>query len=450
MQKKKNEIWAFLASVKLALFTFFTLALTSVIGTIIPQGKEMAFYVENFGAGTAKLFQVLDVPDMYNSWWFVSLLVLFSLNLIVCTIDRFPNIWRLVTMDNLAVELERILKMPQRRQFASELPVEQLRDQAEKVLSGTSWKFKVADKEGGRLFAAQKGNWTRLGVIMVHLSILVIFGGAIIGSSLGYKGYMMITEGSSASQIQPFDAKRPAIPLGFQLRCDRFVLELYDNGAPKEFLSDLTVIKDGKEVYKKSIQVNDPLTYDGLTFYQSSYQGYEDTSVVEIENDASHLKKKFIVSYDRQVQWPEEHLSFGIVNQMRQGGMGRQRYKLWVKAGEQNPVQFWVNQGQSAMVEQPNGNYVMSVRPLYATGLQVTKDPGVWYVYLGCFMMLIGLYIAFFLSHRKVWLYISGNGQYSTLQLTGTSNKNKMGFENDFAAMVAKFEQNESLKLTKE
>jgi len=450
MQKKKNEIWAFLASVKLALFTFFTLALTSIIGTIIPQGKEMAFYVENFGAGAAKLFQVLDVPDMYNSWWFVSLLVLFSLNLIVCTIDRFPNIWRLVTMDNLAVDLTRIFKMPQRQQFISELPVEQLREEAEKVLAGTSWKFKTADKEGGRLFSAQKGNWTRLGVIMVHLSILVIFVGAIIGSFLGYKGYVMITEGSSASQIHAFDAERTAIPLGFQLRCDRFVLELYDNGAPKEFLSDLTVIKDGKEVYKKSIQVNDPLTYGGLTFYQSSYQGYEDAMVVEIENDASHIKKKFIVDYGRQMEWPEEHLSFGIVNQMREGGMGRQRYKLWVKTGDQAPVQFWVNQGQSALVERPNGNYVMTVRPLYATGLQVTKDPGVWYVYLGCVMMLVGLYIAFFLSHRKVWLYISGNGERSSLRLTGASNKNKIGFENDFAALVDMFAQNESLKLTKE
>lgn len=450
MQKAKNEIWAFLASVKLALFTFFTLALTSVIGTVIPQGKEMGFYVENFGAGMAKFFQVLNVPDMYKSWWFISLLVLFSLNLIVCTIDRLPNLWRLVTMDNLAMDLERILKMPLRQGFVSELPAEQLREQTEKILAATSWKFKADDKEGGRLFSAQKGNWTRLGVIMVHLSILVIFLGAIIGAALGYKGFVMITEGRSAHQIYAFDAERTAIPLDFEVRCDRFVLEVYDNGAPKEFMSDLVVLKDGKEVYKKSIEVNSPLTYEGLTFYQSSYQGFDDALVVEIENDASQAKKKFMASYGRKVEWPEENLGFGIINRMQDGGMGHLRYKLWLKAGEQAPVQFWVNQGQTVQVERPDGNYLLTLRPLYATGLQVTKDPGVWYVYLGCTLMLIGLYIAFFLSHRKVWLYISGNGERSTLRLTGTSNKNKIGFENDFAAMVSLFEQNESLKLTKE
>ena len=37
------EVWAFFASVKLALFTFFILAITSIIGTVIPQGKEMDF-----------------------------------------------------------------------------------------------------------------------------------------------------------------------------------------------------------------------------------------------------------------------------------------------------------------------------------------------------------------------------------------------------------------------
>ena len=31
------------------------------------------------------------------------------------------------------------------------------------------------------------------------------------------------------------------------------------------------VLENGKEVLKKTIEVNDPLTYKGLTFYQSSY-----------------------------------------------------------------------------------------------------------------------------------------------------------------------------------
>jgi len=450
MQNSKNEIWAFLASVKLALFSFFALAVTSIIGTVIPQGKEIAFYVEQYGSGTANFFQILNVPNMYSSWWFVSLLVLFSLNLLVCTIDRFPNIWRLVNLDDLSLELDRVLKMPHRQTFNSKLPVAELLQEVEKAYPALKWKFQSKEREGGRLFAAQKGNWTRLGVIVVHVSILVIFAGAIIGAVFGYKAFVMIPESRTVEQIYAYDAKRTPIPLGFSLRCDRFLLELYDTGAPKEFLSDLVVIKNGQEVLKKSIEVNDPLHYGGLTFYQSSYEAYDTGVVLEVENSVSKARKKFIVGFGEQAVWPEERLTLGVVNRMGSRMNAFARGQIWLKSGETDPVQFWVNSSQSALVERPTGNYVLTMRPLYATGLQVAKDPGVWYVYLGFTLMMVGLYIAFFMSHRKIWLYISGDGAGSTLQVVGSSNKNKLGFENDFAVLLGRLEQCDTLKLTKE
>jgi cytochrome c biogenesis protein len=101
MKKSENSIWRFFASVKLALFTLLILSVTSIIGTLIPQKNPPDFYLQEYGVNMARFFQILDVPNMYNSWWFVSLLLLFSVNLIVCTIDRLPNVWRMVVMDNL-------------------------------------------------------------------------------------------------------------------------------------------------------------------------------------------------------------------------------------------------------------------------------------------------------------------------------------------------------------
>ncbi|MCK4839546.1 MAG: cytochrome c biogenesis protein ResB [Desulfobulbaceae bacterium] len=448
MQKNKNEVWAFFSSVKLALFTFFVLAVTSIIGTVIQQGKEMQYYVDTFGAGTAKLFQLLNVPDMYNSWWFISLLVLFSINLIVCTIDRFPNIWRLVHLDNLAMDVGRIVKMPKRQAFSSDLPVAEIAQAVEGVSS--SWHFERAEKDGGVLFAAQKGNWSRLGVIAVHISILLIFAGAIVGSILGFKGSVMIREGGSVKQIYLRDANNSAMPLDFELRCDRFELELYDTGAPKEFTSDLVVLQDGKEVLKKSIEVNDPLQYGGLTFYQSSYQPLEDGYAIEIENETTKVSKKFFVSPGRPIKWAEESLDFGITNRMGPYAMGRYRHKIWFNDASQKPIEFWTEEGKMVIVERPDTNYTFSIRQLYYTGLQVTKDPGVWFVYFGCAIMLLGLYVAFFLSHKKVWIYISSEESRSRLHLSGTSNKNMIGFENDFSALTELLEQNDSLKLTRE
>ena len=52
--------------------------------------------------------------------------------------------------------------------------------------------------------------------------------------------------------------------------------------------------------------------------------------------------------------------------------------------------------------------------------------------------MLIGLYVAFFLSHRRVWVYISKeeNADRCRILICGTSNKNKIAFEKEFTALV--------------
>ncbi|HAX96016.1 MAG TPA: cytochrome c biogenesis protein ResB, partial [Prolixibacteraceae bacterium] len=93
--KNSNPIWDFFASVKLAIINLFILSTTSIIGTIIPQKESAQWYIDKYGETTANFFQVLSfTPDMYSSVWFVLLLGLLCLNLIVCSLDRFPGVWR--------------------------------------------------------------------------------------------------------------------------------------------------------------------------------------------------------------------------------------------------------------------------------------------------------------------------------------------------------------------
>jgi cytochrome c biogenesis protein len=58
------------------------------------------------------------------------------------------------------------------------------------------------------------------------------------------------------------------------------------------------------------------------------------------------------------------------------------------------------------------------------TGLQVAKDPGVWIVWFGCILMMAGIYAAFFMSHRRIWVRIE-NG---VVLIGGNSSKNHAGF----------------------
>jgi cytochrome c biogenesis protein len=70
---------------------------------------------------------------------------------------------------------------------------------------------------------------------------------------------------------------------------------------------------------------------------------------------------------------------------------------------------------------------VVDFVPRYYTGLQVSKDPGIWVVYAGFILMIVGIYITFFMSHQQVCVDVASQGNKSRIMVAGTSNKNKLG-----------------------
>lgn len=443
MKKTDNMVWRFFASVRLALFLLLILASTSIIGTLIPQKNPPEFYIENFGQRTAQFFQMLDVPNMYNSWWFISLLLLFCINLIVCTFDRLPNVWQMVVLNNLDTDPERLGKMPHRQMFHSQADASALAEITSGLLAKNGWKPQSQNKSTGSLLFSQKKAWSRLGVYAVHLSILVIFTGVIIGSLLGFKASVMIPEGSATDTVYEFGSRKP-IPLGFSVQCQDFSVSFYADGeTPKEYRSKLNVFDNSakEQTLQKDIIVNDPLDYKGITFYQSSYEPLQVFNVT-ITNKASNARQEFQIPFGKKIHWHETEVDFGIINAQVKSRMGDlSKIKVWFSDGQGEPSTFWMDNNASQTISTPAASYEIQASQVYATGLQVAKDPGVWTVYAGCILMLLGLYVAFFLSHRRIWVYITREESEDRCKilLCGVSNKNRIAFEKEFAALVECF-----------
>jgi cytochrome c biogenesis protein len=442
--QKKNSILSLFASVQLALFLLFLLAATSIIGTLIPQNNPLSFYIEKYGQKTAQLFQLLDIQDMYNSWWFLGLLALFALNLIVCSSERIPQVIRTLRRDGLAVPPDQLVKFSLQREVVLPVHLEAAIEQVAALLKARRWPARQAEKEAGRFFFAERGGWTRFGVYVVHCSILIILTGAVVGSSevarkllhdpqFAFKGSIMLPEGESTNHILAFKSGEH-LELGFSLRCDAFAIEYYPNGMPKTYRSRVTIIDGNLPMQTAAIEVNQPLTYKGITFYQSSYQPYQ-TYRVSLKKQATGVATSATITAAKQMDWPEGGASYGIINRESQGEVTR-RLKIWFTDNQGDPSIFWVNINQEATIERPSGTYLLNIRQLYATGLQATKDPGVWLVYGGCLLMLVGLYIAFFLSHRKIYIFIRPEENSSRIFFAGEANKNKVGFESIFSELI--------------
>ena len=442
-----ESVWDFFCSLKLTIFLLISLALTSIIGTVLPQGQLPPEYIAQISALKLQIYTKLGFFDMYHSWWFIALLYIFSLNLISCSIKRLPHVFTFITHPQLMLSESQQKSYPLKQEVAFSIPLDIARKKLADFLK-TEIANPIITEQGSEyhLFA-QKNAWCRLGVYVVHASILVIFIGAIIGSLFGDKGFVNIIEGESVSSFKSRSGKDAQ--LGFTVRCDQFSVEKYATGAPKEFKSILTVLESGVPVtdYTNArVIVNDPLTYKGFTFYQSSYGQASEGSehylsvaprggavsqrITLHEGEAVTLKDGTVVRIletTQEVQQSIPELSGPAA-----------RIEMTVRG--KSPQVFVVFKNYPEINAQRGDELVFGYEGTNArmfTGLQVAKDPGVWVVWLGCALMIVGLFIAFFMSHKRVWIVVSKGHA----RMYGNASKNQAAFSLQFDDLSAKLKE---------
>ena len=98
--------WDFFCSLKLSISLLILLAVTSIIGTVIPQLPNVPpEYLQSLSSGKLFLYKNLGFFNMYHSWWFMLLLYLLTVNLVACSIKRLPRVWKIISEPNLIIGL---------------------------------------------------------------------------------------------------------------------------------------------------------------------------------------------------------------------------------------------------------------------------------------------------------------------------------------------------------
>ena len=437
----RQHLWGkvkdFFASLRLTIFLLITLSVTSIFGTVIPQGDIPHEYLHNINPNKLKLYQALDLFDMYHSWWFVSILVLFVINLVVCSMRRFPKAWRYLSNPEKVLDsgdfsgLSHHVIIPL---HGADVQHRSLRELLGKKLGSVT----VTEAGDAIHLFAEKHSVSRLAVYITHLSIVIILIGSMIGSFFGYKGYVNIPEGGIVSTVQTRSGE--TVDLGFSLRCDEFSMSLYPNGSPKEYRSTLTVVgKKGEAVFgytRVPVIVNDPLTYKGVTFYQSSYGTVADHSFTVTDPNGKGVEEIVVPSHG--VARLPDGSSIKVTESTQEVSQyipGRQGPAAQVdilppSGGTAITTVLFTNHPENNVL--PGGGPVIRYNGTSSerdyTGLQVAKDPGVWIVWIGCILMVLGVYGAFLMSHRRIWIRITN----AEITVAGHTSKNPSAFAKTF------------------
>ena len=442
--RQHSPLFKFFASVRLTVTLLLTLAATSVIGTVIPQNQEMDAYLHTYGRNMVRLFSVLDMFDMYHCWWFQLLLVLLTLNILVCSMDRLPAAWK-IAVKTPDFKPSRFQNASCQRQVEVSSPApDQVQSLLEKALSRSIGRVRLEKAPNGYFLWSEKGRWTRLGVYVVHLSVVFLLAGGLIGSFWGFDGAVNIAEGETAKTIRLNNSGK-SIPLDFEIRCDKFSVSFYDSGAPSEYRSTLTILEKGVPVLTRDIIVNDPLRYRGINLFQSSYGNLPSQNLVlSFTSRATGMEYKEKIAPGQTVTLPEELGTFTITafnreHQFKGHAIGDAFVGMLTPPGG-NPVEVILPVKFPSFDRMRKGDVVVAIAETetrYYTGLQVTRDPGVWVVYTGFLLMIAGCIVTFFMSHQQICIEAHTDGKFQRVMIRGIANKNKIGIQKKMDAIAA-------------
>lgn len=296
--------FAFLSSMRFAVALLCILAIASIIGTVLQQNQPTADYVVKFGPFWSQIFHFLGLFDVYASAWFVLIMLFLVISTALCLWRNIPPFLREMRSFRINAKRQSLIAMKHSSLLQGKLAVEV----AERYLSVQGFQYKKAEREDGSiLLAAKKGAMNKWGYIFAHLAIIVICIGGLIDSNLllkvgmmtgkivpdtqsmyakdfkpesimgennpSFRGNVNIAEGQTADVVFLNADKGVLVQdLPFSVKLNKFSVEYYNTGMPKDFASELEVSnKRTGEVIHKTIRVNHPLTIDGITIYQASF-----------------------------------------------------------------------------------------------------------------------------------------------------------------------------------
>jgi hypothetical protein len=158
-----------LASVKFAVVVVVIIAVACVVGTLLPQGADVARYLANHPEATARMNWLgkAGLTHVFSSAWFIALLCVLSASVAVCSARRFATVRR----------------------------------------------------------ATGYARGRALGSMITHISLLTILAGGVIRGVWGEKGYLEFHEGQTVAQFA--DDNGPRL-LPFAIRLTKFEIETYD------------------------------------------------------------------------------------------------------------------------------------------------------------------------------------------------------------------------------
>ncbi len=422
-----------LSSVKLTIVLLSLLAVMVLLGAWcpqIPQGGP-GKVVEQFGPQTADYLIKMGIADIFHSLAFLLLISFITVNIIFGSFRHvFPKL-KLLKSPMPWLRAEQINKMPVHYQFESSLSPADCENNLARTLKRLGYSVCI----NGSQLTAESGKFGRLAPTVTHIGLLTLLAGVILSSWTGFSGFKGVCPGETLSFL---DAEHSQLWLGklpnWTVRVNETHREDYPSGEAKQWYSNLSVLdRNGKVQKTQTISVNEPLSYNGVDVYQSSW-GLK-TLKIRFNNDAKQLSLQSMGKlFAAFLPLPQNAV---IIFSIRDA---QAPLRIFAKRED------WSSPKLLSQVPLGGQTDLGGVSLIYEgtvaqTGLQYKCDPGLPIVYLAFIFIIGGISLAA-VPHRQVWAQLkespSGNNNNQLVTIGGTTKKGKISFARQIENIMEK------------
>ena len=418
-----QKIVRWLSSLKVAILLLIIIAIASAIGTAIPQGEPPQNYINKYdsnpliGLINGQILLLMQLDHIYSSFWFLSLLLWLGLALIICS-------WRRQWPTLQAAFKWIDYKSPRQIKKLLLAQTIQVKDTSAALntlstnLQSKGWAIKF---QTGRL-AARKGSIGRVGPPLVHLGLIFLMIGSVLGVLNGQKIERFLAPGRSLDLVNKNGVNQ------LTLKLNEFDIERDSIGRPEQFKSSIELDPITENKLVREISVNHPLRFRGITVYQADWA----LAAIKLQLNNSPI-----------LQLPLESISelgnqiWGVVIPTN---IDSQEPVLITLSNEKGPIQIFNETGLKIATLFPgqeskkvNGISMKITEVIPSSGILIKRDPGVPLVYSGFGITLIGSFLSV-LCTRQLW--VVEEVEQNSLHVGGICNRNLSRFSNELPNLL--------------
>jgi cytochrome c biogenesis protein len=372
-----------------------------------------ARYDPLLGAGLVDVLERLSVFAMFRSVWFSAGLTLLVISIVVCTLDRTPRLWRGVSEIRVA-QPEPFFdpRLPDRAAMSGVSA-----DGVREVLQRNRFKVREAtDDDGATYLYGDRHQYTKMATLFTHTGLVLFLVAAAVTSRLGDEQGLVVPEGESLT-VQPIGT--PGLLLVKNLD---FEAPGFETGQASDFTTDLAVFRDGEQIARKTIRVNDPLSIAGYTFHQNGFGPAPHLVVLDAAGkplwdgavpltDSAEGRPYGILPV------PGSDLGLQLLLDRRPDGAGRLvvlPYRMVEgpdgTTAPQNYPGAEMGIGETRVSDDLGLSITLASVSEY-TLLIAKHDPGQGLIWLAFASLIAGITISFYLPRRRVWTRLTGDGR---------------------------------------